>query len=259
MPTAVHTSGFALGRAAGARLRVVACCVLLSGAAARADEGEADSGGIHFKLTPAWYRNADGNDAWDVNLRSDFGSQKAWIGQYQDQDHFRQTRAGYEVDPQFGIVGLQLSAQAASRGFLGGSAQADIGGDDAYAIVGFGRTNLKPYYNLNFDPNDAITFGIGSKSLVPHGELDLYQVRDDRLGTHQQISHAVLKVAVGEKSRLTVDANYKHGLADDNVFVHGFGLALEYDYAQFFCKLARERAVNFTHDDQTRLALGLRF
>jgi hypothetical protein len=153
---------------------------------------------------------------------------------------------------------LQLSAQAATRGFLGGSAQANVGGD-TYAIVGFGRTNLRPYYNLNFDPNDAVTFGIGSKSLVTDGELSLYRVQDDRLHTHQRITHALLKYHLSERSRLTVDASYKSGLADDNVFVHGYGLALEYDYARVFCKLARERAVNFTHVDQTRVSVGLRF
>jgi hypothetical protein len=240
--------------------RALLACALLfvSAPVVRADDGDAAEDSVKFKLTPAWYDNSDGNDAWDVNLRSDFGSQKAWIGQYQDQDHFRQTRGGYEVDPEFGIVSLQLSAQAATRGFLGGSAQANIGGD-TYAIVGFGRTNLKPYYNLNFDPNDAITLGLGSKALIPHSEISAYQVRDDRLGTHQKITHALLKYHVSDLSRLTIDATYKDGLADDNVFVHGFGLALEYDYRQVFCKLARERAVNFTHVDQTRVALGLRF
>lgn len=231
---------------------------LLSAVVARADDGDDADRGARFKLTPAWYDNSDGNDAWDMNLRADIGSQKVWVGQYADQQNFRQTRAGYEYDPDFGWVSLSLSAQAASRGFLGGSAQANIGGD-TYAIVGFGRTNLRPYYNLNFDPNDAITFGVGSKSLLPQSEVSLYQVRDDRLHTQQQITHALLKYHMTELSRLTVDASYKHGRADDDVMVHGYGLALEYDYRQVFCKLARERAVNFTHVDQTRVAIGLRF
>ncbi|MEP7042358.1 MAG: hypothetical protein ABI843_04815 [Dokdonella sp.] len=233
-------------------------CAALACATAHADDGDSADSGAKFKLTPAWYDNSDGNDAWDVNLRADLGEQKVWLGQYQDQQNFRQTRAGYEYDPDFGWVGLSLSAQAASRGFLGGSAQANIGGDN-YAIVGFGRTNLRPYYNLNFDPNDAITLGLGSKSLLPHSEISLFQVRDDRLHTQQRITHALLKYHLSELSRLTVDATYKHGLADDDVMVHGYGLALEYDYRQVFCKLARERAVNFTHVGQTRVALGLRF
>ncbi|MET0226618.1 MAG: hypothetical protein ABW187_09270, partial [Dokdonella sp.] len=233
-------------------------CGLLASRLASADEGDAADGGVKYKLTPAWYGNSDDDDAWDVNLRADFGDQKAWLGQYQDQQHFHQTRAGYEYDPDFGWVNLSLSAQAATRGFLGGSAQANVGGD-TYAIVGFGRTNLKPYYNLNFDPNDAITLGVGSNTLLPQSEMSLYQVRDDRLRTRQRITHALLKYHLSERSRLTVDANYKHGLADDGVMVHGYGLALEYDYRQAFCKLARERAVNFTHVQQTRVALGLRF
>jgi len=239
-------------------LACLLACAALSCPPARADDGDAADAGAKFKLTPAWYDNSDGNDAWDVNLRADIGDQKVWLGQYQDQQNFRQTRAGYEYDPDFGWVNLSLSAQAATRGFLGGSAQANVGGE-TYAIVGFGRTNLKPYYNLNFDPNDAITLGFGSNVLLPHSEMSLYQVRDDRLHTQQRITHALLKYHLSELSRLTVDANYKHGLADDHAMVHGYGLALEYDYRQVFCKLARERAVNFTHVQQTRVALGLRF
>jgi hypothetical protein len=243
--------------------RLLLLLLLLAGSVRAQEAAAPDAAGRQleawaFKLTPAWYGNSDGNDAWDVNLRGDIGTQKIWIGQYADQQHFRQTRVGYEADPDFGIVSLQLSVQAATRGFLGGSAQANIGGD-TYAIVGFGRTNLRPYYNLNFDPNDAITLGVGSKSLLPQGEVSLFQVRDDRLHTHQQITHALLKYHLDERSRLTIDATYKHGLADDDILVHGYGLALEYDYRQWFCKLARERAVNFTHVDQTRVALGLRF
>lgn len=232
--------------------------LLWAGLAGAQDAAAPDDNAPAFKLTPAWYANSDGNDAWDLNLRADMGVHKVWIGQYADQQDFRQTRAGYEADPDFGWIALQLSAQAATRGFLGGSVQANIGGD-TYAIVGIGRTNLRPYYNLNFDPNDAITLGIGSKTWVPHGEIALFQVRDDRLHTQQQITHVLLKYHVDDSSRLTVDASYKHGRADDNAFVHGYALALEYDYRQWFCKLARERAVNFTHVDQTRVALGLRF
>ena len=46
-----------------------------------------------------------------------------------------------------------------SGGFWGGSLSAQIGSPKLYAIVGLGRTNLRTYYNLNFDPNDAITLG----------------------------------------------------------------------------------------------------
>jgi hypothetical protein len=229
--------------------------LLWAGLAAAQDATVPDADAPAFKLTPAWYANSDGNDAWDLNLRADIGVHKVWIGQYADQQDFRQTRVGYEADPDLGWIALQLSAQAATRGL---SAQANIGGD-TYAIVGIGRTNLRPYYNLNFDPNDALTLGIGSKTWLPNGEIALFQVRDDRLHTQQQVTHALLKYHVDDSSRVTVDASYKHGRADDDVFVHGFAVALEYDYRRWFCKLARERAVNFTHVDQTRVALGLRF
>jgi hypothetical protein len=45
-----------------------------------------------------------------------------------------------------------------------------------------GRTNLKDYFNLNFDPNDAILIGAGTRA-IQHTTLSAFQIRDDRLGT----------------------------------------------------------------------------
>ena len=129
------------------------CVISVSGASA----GEA---GIAFKLTPSYYRISDGNNAADLNLRAGYGNHVGWVGLYRDRSGYEDFRAGYEKHADLGAVRLVLSAQVASGGFLGGSVNAEAGGA-TFALLGFGRTNLRPYYNLNFDPNDAITLGIG--------------------------------------------------------------------------------------------------
>ena len=55
---------------------------------------------------------------------------------------------------------MQPSLQLASGGFVGGSVNLQIGAD-WYGIAGIGRTDARPYFNLNFDPNDALTLGVG--------------------------------------------------------------------------------------------------
>jgi hypothetical protein len=35
----------------------------------------------------------------------------------------------------------------------------------SHLIAGLGRTSLQTCYNLNFDPNDAITLGVGTTVL----------------------------------------------------------------------------------------------
>ena len=212
---------------------------------------------LAFKLTPAFYRISDGNNAADLNLRANYGDNVGWIGYYRDRLGFQQARAGYERHADLGAARLVLSVQVASRGFLGGSANAEIGGD-TFAIVGFGRTNLHDYYNLNFDPNDAITLGIGTRA-ISNTELSLYMVKDDRLGTGQRVTHLIARRRFAEKQRFTIDLSYKSGknTAGDNV--EGSGIALTYDYAPWFGRVAYDPYVNFSANRMTLFALGRRF
>jgi hypothetical protein len=181
----------------------------------------------------------------------------AWIGYYQDRNAARQTRLGYENTQERAFGHLTLSAQSASRGFVGGSATAEIGGD-TFAILGFGRTNLRDYYNLNFDPNDAITFGIGTRAL-PKTALTLFTTRDDRLDTGQRVTHLVIRHQFGVAQRLTLDLFQKSGRTADDVFIAGNGFALAYDFQPYFVRLARDPYVNFTNNDMTRISFGMRF
>jgi len=168
-----------------------------------------------FKLTPSTYRNNNQAPASDVNIRGNLGSHVAWIGYYRQGEsaanpEFAQTRVGYEYSIPMPFGQLTPSVQAASKGFYGGSLTAQIGGQDLYGILGFGRTNLKPYYNLNFDPNDAITLGMGMR-LPDKALLSFFVVRDDRLSTGQNVTHIIWRKNINDYQRFTVDSAYKHG------------------------------------------------
>ncbi len=216
-----------------------------------------DSPKIAFKLTPSYYQLSDGNDAFDINLRANLAQHTAWVGQYRDKKGYSQARTGYENKLDFGLARLTLSAQLASGGFAGGSGTAEIGGD-TFGILGFGRTNLRDYYNLNFDPNDAITVGIGSRA-ISDTELTFFHLWDDRLGTKQRVTHLVLRHKTSDTQRITVDTSYKSGLTGEEVFVRGYGLSVTYDYHNYFARVARDQYVNFTGNHMTRLSLGVRF
>jgi hypothetical protein len=215
---------------------------------------------IAWKLTPTYYSSTHDAPAWDVNLRGNTDTQTFWVGYYRRQEEFEQLRLGYERPVEFSAVKVVPSLQYATRGFLGGSVNAEIG-ERHFGLLGWGRTNLKDYYNLNFDPNDAVTFGFGTRAL-PRATLSLFQIRDDRLGTGQRVTHLVARLKPTEKTRWTVDVFYKEGRPDSDPVsarVHGTGLTVTYDFDRWFARVASDPYVNFTDSHMARVALGMRF
>lgn len=231
--------------------------LLLLCCAAGAAHGDNDNDKLAIKLTPSWYQSSEGNNAWDFNLRANTGPHAAWIGYYTEHSGARQTRTGYEYTENFRNGHIVWSAQAASGGFLGGSATLQVG-DPFYLIAGFGRTNLRNYYNLNFDPNDAITLGAGT-GIIPHTDLSLYQIRDDRLGTGQRVTHLYAHVNLTDDDRISVDGTYKRGLTDDGSYVHGHGLTLTYNHRHYFFRIAHDPYANFGSATQNRFSFGVTY
>lgn len=211
-----------------------------------------------FKLTPTYLRTHGEADATDLNLRANHGAHALWIANYRQAGSFEQTRVGYEFAGQWDYLKLVPSLQAATHGFVGGSLNAEIGGS-VFALLGFGRTNTRPYYNLNIDPNDMQTYGLGAH-LPDQTTVALYTVRDDRLNTGQRITHLLFRRQMAARDRLTVDLFTKQGRADENADpVRGKGGALTWDHNAWFVRLAREQKVSFTETSQNRFTLGLRF
>ncbi len=233
----------------------------LSGAAKDDRDAPAEQkAGITLKFTPTYYHSSAANPAWDLNLRGSLGAHNAWVGYYRQREDFQQVRLGYDYawDLPFGKV--MPSAQYATHGFLGGSINAEIG-ERYFAMLGFGRTNLKPYFNLNFDPNDAITFGVGTRAL-PRTTLSLYQIWDDRLHTGQRITHLVARYKPDEKTRWTLDVFHKRGRTDadpSSEVLRGTGAAVTYDFEPYFVRVVNDPYVNFTNNHMVRVAAGMRF
>jgi hypothetical protein len=148
------------------------------------------------------------------------------------------------------------SLQWASGGFVGGSIQAETG-SPWFAGVGLGRTNLKPYYNLNFDPNDSWLLTAGHRG-AEGDAITLQMIRDNREHPDQRHFHAIYRTPLPDGQRLTLDALYKIGLVDD-VKIRRFGLTATYDWPRFFLRVAFDPKTNFTPVDAWRLSLGARF
>ncbi len=211
-----------------------------------------------FKFTPSYYVTTNTKDAIDLNLRTNDGPHAFWIGHYQRDNEFEQTRIGYEYTAQFPFVQLVPSLQLATHDFAGGSLNAQIG-DSVFALLGYGRTNAQDYYNLNFDPNDSVTYGLGT-TLLPKSTLSLFATRDNRLDTDQMVIHAVWRMLPDDHQRWTLDVSSKHGRATpQDESISGNAVTVTYDNRDIFFRLTKDWKVNFSTEDQIRLTAGVRF
>ena len=210
-----------------------------------------------FKFTPSFYQSSDGNDAWDVNLRANHGPHAGWIGFYRDHQDAQQARGGYEYTQGLSSGQVVWSAQVAGGGFLGGSITGQFG-DAVYLIAGFGRTDRHDYFNLNFDPNDAITLGLGGH-LDDANDVSLYHIWDDRLGTRQHVTHLYLHHTGAGGQRFSVDGSWKSGLNSAGDYVRGLSVTGTYALGAWFLRIAHDRYANFGTADQNRISIGRSF
>jgi len=231
----------------------------LCAASAKADsEGESDQEtSPRYKLMISDY-SAEGLNAKDINMRAKFGDQAVWLAYYEERpSHFNQVRTGYERTDKWERLKTVSSIQAADYGFFGASATAEIGGP-VHAIVGYGRTNLKPYDNINFDPNDSVTWGAGWEKAEGE-DVALYRVRDNRVVKGQQIDHLLVHLPVhGDK--LIIDVFNKSGTRDaEGKSINATGMALGYEWDKYFVRAAYDPKVNFTQTYMSRLSVGFYF
>ena len=231
---------------------VAIALLVCAGPALAAEEG------VEYKFTPTLHRSTSETTAYDLNLRGSSGAHTAWAGFYRRADEFQQLRLGYENEMQMPFGRLVPSLQYATRGFAGGSLNAEIG-ERYFGLLGFGRTNLKPYFNLNFDPNDSVLIGAGTRAL-PNTTLTLFQIRDDRLGTGQRVTHLTARIKLDAGTRWTVDLFHKEGRETaGGEQVRGTGAAVTYDFDPYFVRLASDPHVNFSANHMLRAAIGIRF
>jgi hypothetical protein len=215
--------------------------------------------GIAYKFTPTAYFTTNEHWAYDLNLRGNYGPHTAWVGYYDQPGEFHQARVGYEYTFTLPFGRAIVGAQYASGGFLGGAIGAEIG-STVYGLVGWSRTNLKTYFNLNFDPNDSVLFGLGAR--LPYDTtVNLFQIRDDRLSTGQQVTHLIVRTRPYEKTRWGVDLFYKSGRpeAGSPEWISATGVGIGYDFEPWFARVTWDPNVNFTPNNMLRIAFGRRF
>lgn len=209
------------------------------------------------KLTFAYYDFSSGTNGVDLNLRHTFPSMTAWIGAYHEDDGFDQLRVGYEYDYHSRRVTLVPSVQAATHDFLGATIYSEVG-SRYFAIGGFGRTNLKPYWNLGFDPNDYVQFGAGYRDSAGNA-LTAYAIHDNRLDTGQTNTHLTLRRYLPDEWRLTLDVVSERGRDDRGIEIKSWAVSADVNWRRWFVRVAEDPHVNYTADHQLRLAIGCRF
>ena len=207
-----------------------------------------------YALSGAGLPNSHG---LDFNVRQSSLLGNIWGAWYRSPEaQVSQPRMGWDQSFDMSRWRVIPSVQVASGGFWGGSLSLETG-DKFFVGAGLGRTNLHPYVNLNFDPNDAWMASVGYRWSSVHS-LSLQVVHDNRLNPDQQHVHMIYRTPMPEGERLTVDMLFKSGLVDGRM-VHRSGLSLTYDFAHFFTRIAYDPVINFTPQTMWRLSVGQRF
>ncbi|MFE8647013.1 hypothetical protein ACFX58_18195 [Sphingomonas sp. NCPPB 2930] len=230
--------------------------------AAAASAPAEDAPAAPFKFTTGLYRTAGAGQpagtGLDLNLRYQGGVGDLWVGAFRAPvGDLSQLRGGWDRSFTLGPVRLLPSVQWASGGFAGGSLNVETG-TRWYAGAGLGRTNLRNYVNLNFDPNDAWMLSAGYRwSEARYAGLQV--VRDNRAHPDQQHLHLVARLPTDAGHAVFVDLLDKRGSLDDGRTIHRYGASMTYSWPQVFVRLAYDPKVNFTPQNQWRVSVGTRF
>jgi hypothetical protein len=193
----------------------------------------------------------------DVNLRQSSQLGNIWGAWYRSPEaQVSQPRMGWDNSFDMPRWRVMPSVQIASGGFMGGSLSVETG-ETFFAGVGLGRTNLRPYVNLNFDPNDAWMASLGYRWSSMQS-LSMQVVKDNRQNPDQQHLHALYRSPLPNGQRLTLDLLFKSGLVEERM-VHRTGLSVTYDFPHYFTRIAYDPVINFTPQSMWRVSVGARY
>ncbi len=194
---------------------------------------------------------------YDINFRHRFGSVFAWIGGFIDPKGGSQGRVGAEYDFQHEWLLIIPTLQVATNGAVLGTVYSELG-TEYYGIFGYSRTDLRPFNNLTFDPNDSVQLGLGRK-ITSYDKLCGYSIFDVRLHTHQQNTHVLWRHRLDDNNGITFDGLYKSGYTDEHKYIRAVGIGIYYDRPTWFWKAYYDPYVNFTQHTMVRLGIGLKF
>jgi hypothetical protein len=211
---------------------------------------------LKSKLTFGTYLLSDAL-VYDINLRHQFGDMTAWIAGFYDPKGTKLARVGAQYDYKYKWIHVVPTLEAASTKAIAGQLYSEIGGD-TYAIAGFSLTNLKPFFDLFWDPSESLQLGLGRK-INNYDRINLYTIFDVRLHTGQQNTHLVWRHRLNGNNGVTFDALFKSGHRDDGKYIRNVGFGVYYDRPAWFWKLYYDPQVNFADQTMMRFGIGLKF
>jgi hypothetical protein len=211
---------------------------------------------LKSKLTLGIYFTP-GARVYDLNLRHQFGQLTAWVAGFYDPKTNKLARAGAQYDYKKRWFHFVPTLEASTTKALAGSLYSELGGD-TYAIAGISRTNLKPFFDLFWDPSESLQLGVGHK-LSSYDRIQAYTIFDIRLHTGQQNTHVVWRHKLNRNNGITFDGLFKSGRTDDGSYIHDVGAGVYYDRPTWFWKLYYDPHVNFTNRTMVRTGIGYKF
>ena len=209
------------------------------------------------KLTLAIYFTR-GNRAYDLNLRHQFGPFTAWIAGFYDPQSNKLIRVGAQYDYKKAWLHLTPSLEVATTGAMSGSLSSEIGSGKTIGLAGVSRTNLRPFFDLFWDPGDAVGLGIAHK-LSSYDRISAFTIFDVRLHTGQQNTHIIWRRKLNATNGITFDLLFKSGHTDSDEYIRNVGIGVYYDRPKWFWKLYYDPNVNFTDKTMVRTGIGLKF
>ena len=200
----------------------------------------------------------NGEAAYDLNLRHQFGNLTAWIAGFYFPHNSRLIRVGAQYDYKKAWFHFVPTIEVATTKGVSGSLYSELGSGKTFAIAGVSRTNLKAFFDLFWDPSESVELGIGHK-ISGYDRIQAYTIFDVRLHTGQQNTHLIWRHKLNAKNGITFDGVFKSGHADSGEFIRDVGIGCYYDRPKWFWKLYYDPHVNFSSHTMVRTGIGLKF
>jgi hypothetical protein len=195
---------------------------------------------------------------YDLNLRHQFGPLTAWIAGFYDPKSNKLLRVGAQYDYKKGWLHLVPSIEVETTKGVAGSLYSELGSGKTFAIVGVSRTNLKPFFDLFWDPSESVQLGVGHK-ISGYDRIQAYTIFDVRLHTQQQNTHLIWRHKLNANNGITFDGIFKSGHTDSGEFIRNVGIGVYYDRPRWFWKLYYDPHVNFSNRTMVRTGIGIKF
>jgi hypothetical protein len=209
------------------------------------------------KLTFSTYF-VSGDRAFDLNLRHQLGPVTVWIAGFYDPQTNKLLRTGIQYDYHKAWFHFVPSIEVATTRAVSGSLSFELGSGKTTALAGYSRTNLKPFFDLFWDPGDSVQLGVAHK-LSSYDRIQAYTIFDVRLHTGQQNTHVVWRRKLNPSNGITFDGVFKSGHEDSGQYIRAVSMGVYYDRPHWFWKLYYDPHVNFASHTMVRTGIGLKF